>query len=290
MKQAWVNYVLLFFSMLGASESSCDSTHFLDAMKCRACPPHTHRESASQNYCNCVQGFYSKNATGSCTTCPQGAICLGSTELPTPKHGFFGVLGSDDFVKCINCAGNYTCFEGFSGTLCARPIPGRYLFGVQAAVCPTTSSSVGSLIEAAVALVSAAFVLILLVRVSWFGMSDHFEAFWHQLQVMSVFIQLSNIEWFTSSHSYVNIVSDIIMLDTRPLSRLLIGCDLWEIDADSFYYVWGLALAPLACAISIVMLRWISGRVALPELVCLFRLLTPVLVVASSQALSCSKV
>jgi len=78
-----------------------------------------------------------------CSPCPDGGICDGQLNLPYPDNSFWGasslnaanesVLAVYDstqegpyFFACQTCTGNFTCQQGYTGTLCMSCVPGQF--------------------------------------------------------------------------------------------------------------------------------------------------------------------
>ena len=316
---------LLVFAIATQAGADCDAYHYISGSLCVACPANTRRFPTSAadvvgtsiSQCLCERGYFSRTVSGgtTCEACPAGGICEGELASPYPARGFYGDSTVDlvtssgpAFLPCLGphaCRGAFQCGEEWEGVLCASPTEGRFEFGALSVECPTSPDSAlrfGSrrteFITAAI-IVAAFAVIVLLSRASVCPdlASRRSVTAWHCLQLLAMAVRIRHVPWPPLLHASLLLVSDSVLFDLRPLGRLYLGCDMIGAmpDADAgraFFLEW----APTLVAVGLAVVLGTAARIpsgtafSAPHAFALFRLVSPVLVLASCETLACRTV
>jgi hypothetical protein len=190
--------------------------------------------------------------------------------------------------------------------------------GTVAADCPShpdkNDGSFGNLrgqIAIALVVVSAAAVVTLLLKIVLVadkdldgGDSTAFSAgslrvdasCWHCLQALALALRLNHVPWPPVLHSALQVVADTVLLDLRPIARLLVGCGFGPShvhnNVEGFFLHWGLTLGVLTLAVvsDLVLSKGGCSKPTARHMYTLFRLMSPVWILAGCEVLACQKV
>ena len=149
-----------------------------------------------------------------------------------------------------------------------------------------------AVLVAAAAVVALVFRFVLSGREKVVDRSD--AAMWHVLQLVAIALRAPHVPWPPSLQSAFTLVSDVVLLDLRPLARFLLGCEVLSHGLDPFYLHWGLTLGFLVLAL--LCDAWGLVRACAPRdhppghLYKLLRVCSPVFVLAACEALACQTV
>ncbi|KNC53571.1 uncharacterized protein AMSG_01281 [Thecamonas trahens ATCC 50062] len=104
--------------------------------RCEACPVGAVTSSAgatSREACVCGPGYYGDAATGLCSACPEGGVCMGG-RAPGAMAGFFAASSDRGAVAykcpqpvaCLGGAAPSQCRTGYAGELCSSCAKGSH--------------------------------------------------------------------------------------------------------------------------------------------------------------------
>lgn len=267
---------------------------------CSACPHNTRRypnsisdlDSTSVTQCICKKDYFSLNTT-SCSECVSGGKCEGGHQQPYPKEGFYGHQTTDIpiFMPCMNqyaCLGgkNFSCSEGWEGVLCAQPVDGFFKFGISSVECPHASGTSLRLgtrkteLTVICILLSTSVCLWILLYVSKTS-----SKLWHLLQLLALASKINHVHWPIIQHNFFIVLSHTVLLDFRPLARLLVGCDTGVSGGDMLEVMLG--IGPTAVA-TVGVVIWTAKSQDLNRLTSLRAAL--ILVLTSLEMFACRTV
>jgi len=299
--------------------ANCDAFHYAssDGTVCEACPSYTRRfptsgadvTGSSPSQCLCERGFYSAAGLSGtvCVPCPVGGVCDGGITAPYPQRGFFGDPSSALFLPCSDphaCLGgsNFSCGEEWTGVLCGTPSQGRFEFGSFSVECPSSLDSrlrLGSRqteVCTAAVIVAAAVVLAVICRMEIRDESNHedCDTAWYCLQVLALAVRMRNVPWPPLFFNGALLVADTVLLDLRPIARLILGCASQGAfpsvnDDRALLFEWVPTFVAIGLVVVVDVVRR-GMRLSSAHVVVLLRTFSPILVLAACEVLICRTV
>jgi hypothetical protein len=148
----------------------------------------------------------------------------------------------------------------------------------------------------AAVILAAVIVLVILCRVVVREDAGHEDgdAAWYCLQLLALAVRMRHVPWPPVFFSGMLLIADTVLLDLRPVARLLLSCNVSTSlpsgdDERAFFLEWAPTLAAIGLAVAVDLVRR-GKRMTYGHAMVLLRLYSPVLVIAACEALSCRTV